>query len=633
MTRIEFNQLVQKVEEKYSGRPDSLRNKSLWMALGGFSYMALVFILALAALIGVITLVILYPKYATIKIAIAVGLVAIALLLSIGQGLVIRLGRPEGIQLVQEDCPKLFELINELREKVADAKFDRVLIDDQFNASVCQTPRLGILGWYQSDLTLGLPLMQSLDPEEFRAVLAHEFAHLSNKDGTSGTWLYRVRRSWSQIIDAIGDREHKGSWALIPFIDWFWPRFNAHAFVLSRLQEYRADAASADFTSKEVAGRTLQRVKLRGAWLSSDFWPQLYGRIKDESIAPTDVYSKLREESIRPIPAGKQAQWLKEAFLRPTSNADTHPSLTHRMQALEALPPEVMDGNLPAPLPEVEQSAASFYLKDKENELTQQLDKDWTENMTQSWLNRHMQIQEVRKELGSEDEVKDAETAWDWAVAINEIEGAGPARQWIDKTLEFDPNHFGARYLKASSMLEQDNEAGIQIVEDLMKESVMFSEQALGFLEHYYTRTGQVDKLNEIAHRADEHDRFKAAVDLERQKIEVKDNFVSCGLSQEEIQKLIPLFEKEDDLFQVYLVRKETELLQDVPMFVLCLVVKPPAMSFRKEEAGLEIANRLYQEIELDGTKHLFIHEKEMKKVGKKIMQVPEALIYERMKK
>ena len=158
----------------------------------------------------------------------------------------------------------------------------------------------------------------------------------------------------------------------------------------------------------------------------------------------------------------------------------------------------------------------------------------------------------------------------------------------------------------------------------------MFSEQALGLLDHYYTRTGQVDKLNEIAHRADEHDRFKAAVDLERKKLEVKDNFIASGLALETLQKFIPLFEKEVDLFQVYLVRKETELLKDVPMFVLCLVIKPPTLSLRKEDAGLEIAQRLYQEIELEGTKHLFIHEKEMKKVGKKIMQVPDALVYER---
>ena len=55
-----------------------------------------------------------------------------------------------------------------------------------FNAGVREVPRLGLLGWPRTYLEIGLPLSMAVAQEEIRAILAHEFAHLSARHGRSG---------------------------------------------------------------------------------------------------------------------------------------------------------------------------------------------------------------------------------------------------------------------------------------------------------------------------------------------------------------------------------------------------------------------------------------------------------------
>lgn len=71
---------------------------------------------------------------------------------------------------------------------------DDIRLTLRFNAGVREVPRLGLLGWPQSELEIGVPLTLALAPDEFRAVLAHELARLSSGHGLSGNRIYRLHR-------------------------------------------------------------------------------------------------------------------------------------------------------------------------------------------------------------------------------------------------------------------------------------------------------------------------------------------------------------------------------------------------------------------------------------------------------
>ena len=53
-------------------------------------------------------------------------------------------------------------------------------------------------------LALGLPLLQILTIKQFRAVLAHEFAHYYAGDTRLGPWVYDARRSLIRVYENLG---------------------------------------------------------------------------------------------------------------------------------------------------------------------------------------------------------------------------------------------------------------------------------------------------------------------------------------------------------------------------------------------------------------------------------------------
>src|SRR6185503_13477577 len=110
---------------------------------------------------------------------------------------------PDGKELSEDNAQPLLALISELREALNGPSVHHVLLSDEFNAGIVQIPRFGMFGWLQNYLIVGLPLLQALSPQEFRAVLAHEFGHLSGRHGKFSGWIYRQRESWIQILTRV----------------------------------------------------------------------------------------------------------------------------------------------------------------------------------------------------------------------------------------------------------------------------------------------------------------------------------------------------------------------------------------------------------------------------------------------
>src|SRR5206468_7453099 len=173
--------------------------------------------------------------------------------------------------LVRANAPQVFALVDDLCRELQTPRFHDIVLTDDFNAAVSQQPRLGPFGWYRNYLLLGLPLMQTLSPEEFRAALAHELGHLSRQHGRFGSWIYRIRVMWLRL----GAQPQGGHGGLAT--QWFltrWaPYFNAYTLVLARRQEYDADQFAAQLAGKNVLARGLARMEVMGSYLQQRWWP------------------------------------------------------------------------------------------------------------------------------------------------------------------------------------------------------------------------------------------------------------------------------------------------------------------------------------------------------------------------
>lgn len=580
MTRLEYDLLVERLEGRYLNRGQALtRSAVAWAALG---YCVLVVGLAgsfgLAA--GCAWAIYQAPNAITIKLGFVLGLSGLVIGYSILRCAWVRLSPPEGDALHRHEVPQLFEMIDTTADKAGGIHFNRVLITDDLNAYVVQVPLLGIFGWYRNYLCLGLPLLDALSPEEFHAVLAHEFAHLSRSHGRTGNWLYRIRRSWENVATSLAEQ---GGMLVRPFhafFDWFWPRFNARAFVLSRANEYEADAFSAATTSPATAARALQRIAVESHRLQEDFWGNLDIRSAREKEPPAAVFHEISSILRTRVEPANCLRWLNQQLAMNTDTSDTHPALRDRMSALGITPK-------PAPLEPILESAADALLGRSFAAATRdRLSRRWLDVHGTSWVENHVQCQKHReklKELEASPPTRDS--LWEMLRLHCVLDGIPAMRGDLETWISTHPDHGIARYLLGSHLLSINDPAGIAHLEHAAEASPGNTLECLGEMAGFHDRNGNADAIRELKQRADQYDSRMQSAMVERNRILPNDVFEPHGLSPEEIASNLEILKRHSEIREAWLVKKQTREFSRWPHFVLVVRLKFPALKFASDTA------------------------------------------------
>lgn len=403
MTHEEYLEMVRRLEEYADREPRKYAMRVGLLAALGYAY--LLFVLAAVAALIYLLFWLTFLSGSFNFVAVNFGWVLLMLAWVVLRALWVRMPAPVGIRLTRAQAPRLFELADELAALLEAPRVHVLQIDGEYNASLAQVPRLGPFGWQRNYLTLGLPLMQALTPEQFRAVLAHELGHLSGNHGRFGSWVYRVRQTWVQLLVRLEREERRGAFAFTKFVNWFAPYFNAYSFVLARRHEYEADKAAARIAGAREAARALAAVDVKGTYLSEKYWPEIFGRA-DEQLEPTPGAFTGMWPVLRSGPAaGDARQFLRRALLEETGYKDTHPALAQRLSALGLGPEEAESlAEEVAAAGEGIETAAEYYLGELRGELSRRLDEEWVAKTTPLWRERHERATKSRRRLAELEE-------------------------------------------------------------------------------------------------------------------------------------------------------------------------------------------------------------------------------------
>lgn len=339
MDQQQYTRLVRRLEVDSTINPAGFRAKVL--LIGASAYLALA-----CAVIGLGALLWLacndvgehHGALATVRLALC-ALFLLPLLAILLSMFFMRLSPPEGRRLTRHESPKLFRTLDRLRTKLGGPAIDVVLLDDDFNASICQLPRFGLFGRHINYLVLGLPYMLGVPPREMLATVAHEYGHLCGGHGKFGTWVYRQRRTFgalhAQVSDSRGNLLHR---ALAGALDRFMPYYNAYTFVLSRQNEFEADRVATTVLGAPVNASGLVRDALLGRWVHDVFWPRLY-RQADRAPAPSFMpFKSMRTAFIAAYDEWAAPDRLTAAWRRKSGLDDTHPALRERVEATGQTP-------------------------------------------------------------------------------------------------------------------------------------------------------------------------------------------------------------------------------------------------------------------------------------------------------
>lgn len=468
MTREEYLEMVGRLEEFAGREPKKYALRVGLLAALGYAYVLGVLAIVAALLYLLFWLTFLGGRFNVA--AIKFGWVLLMLAWVVLRALWVRMPAPVGIGLTRAQAPRLFELTDELASKLEAPRVHVLQIDGEYNASLAQVPRLGPFGWQRNHLTLGLPLMQALTPEQFRAVLAHELGHLSGNHGRFGSWVYRVRQTWVQLLVRLEREERWGAFAFTKFVNWFAPYFNAYSFVLARRHEYDADGAAARVAGARGAARALAAVEVKGAYLSEKYWPEIMRRA-DQQREPTPGAFAGMWPVLREGPAAPDArQFLRRSLMEETGYEDTHPALAQRLGALGLGPEEAESlAEEIAAAGEGVETAAEHYLGGLRGELSRRLDEEWVAKTAPRWRELYEHATKSRRKLALlEEKAKTQELngkeAWALAELTAEFKGADAA---VPLLREFAERNGGkvaaapAHSLLGQILLAKEDESGV----------------------------------------------------------------------------------------------------------------------------------------------------------------------------
>jgi Zn-dependent protease with chaperone function len=394
----QFDSLVTRLKTEAQRNPAGYRRKVFLLALFGYAFP-----------IAILTALLLLTLWATpmlIAVKSAVGVKALAALvlccLAIGwmilSSMHIYFPPIEGNLLTQWKTPKLFQAVEGVRTKLNGPPIHQILLTGEYQAAVTQRPRLGMFGNNENILILGLPLMHAFSLEEFTAVLAHEFGHLSGEQSRMHAWVYRTRRFWMNMLRNFDENDPAWSqenprWfasALKRFVVWYAPLFNAYSFVLAREHEYEADRCAARLYGAKVMARALTTTEAKASFLEERFWPAILRRADEQPKPDAAPFSSMGQALADGFSTQEAATWVQRGLRRRTAATDTHLSLADRLRALRQ-PPGLAT--------ETKGSAAQHLLGDQLPSLAAALDKEWRSRIHKAWVERHRYAQEGKAML------------------------------------------------------------------------------------------------------------------------------------------------------------------------------------------------------------------------------------------
>jgi heat shock protein HtpX len=235
---------------------------------------------------------------------------------------------PPGPLLEPSSYPELFSLIRDIAARSKQDMPAEVYLVPDMNAFV--TERGGLMGMGRRRvLGVGLALMQTLDVEELRAVLAHEFGHYHGGDTRIGPWIHKTRAAIGRALDALGT-----SFLRKPF-EWYGMLFMRITQSVSRRQEFAADQLGAALAGKQAMASGLKKVHAIGP-LSDAYWNQEVLPAVNRGFRPA-LASGFVEFLQAPRIADAGPKILEEVLQSAaTDTYDSHPCLRDRLEALGA---------------------------------------------------------------------------------------------------------------------------------------------------------------------------------------------------------------------------------------------------------------------------------------------------------
>ncbi len=615
MTEQGFTELVQRLTERAQRQPQRFRLEVFALAAVGYLYVLLLVLGAL--LVSAVLVVICFVQPILLVKLLKIIWLPIWFAWSVLKSIWVRFDPPQGRPLSKAEAPALFAEIDRIRAAIPGPKPHQVLVTDDYNAAVAEHARLGALGWWRNYLILGLPMMSAMSPDQFRAVLAHEFGHFGAGDSRMTGRIYRMRVLWGRLQQQFSER---GGFFFKRFFAWFGPKFNAYSFVLARAQEYAADAASARLVGADPAAQALVIAQIGHDYQESQVWKPVWQRVPHDPEPTARPFAQLLEGGHRYGDWNDAEARLQRAMQHRTNWSDTHPALNDRLAAL---------GKTAAVPPAAGQSAAAVFLGPTAEVLAKEFDDRWRAGVAQPWRERHEQRQQERRELITLDEKAASDTgldtgeSWRQAVLTETVHDSATALPRFQAFAEAHPEIAEARYAIGQILLRQGDERGIAIIDKVMQQDPNAIKPGAVLIHEFLMERGRAAEAKPYIDAWQARDELEQRAAAERAEFSPKDHYLSPDIDDAQRTRLREACAGLGWLAKVWLVRKQVDVFPEQPAYLL---LAKPRWYKRIKRAQAEA--ELRQALDLADTLTVALHSGDLKSLFKRATKAAGSEIY-----
>lgn len=276
---------------------------------------------------------------------------------------------PTGLDVTEEKFPHLLKLIKELQDEFGKPKIDRIIIRDKFEIRVIKTPRSTMPFLNTRTLIIGLPVLQTMSPLYFRALLARRIGQLSTKHTPITTRLYFLNDIWRQFKESCKQSKNKFTYALSYFFQLYSPLYQSILMPLLQQEELEADSYGMDLVNHKDMNECLVYEEVVTQFLKNKFWPKIYHMAKRSKTPEFMPYSQITKVIKAGVTDDEISETIQAALKVDINNPSPMPSLEKRLNHLghaKPLPPKRLS-----------KTAADYYLGSSLGKIIQLFDKRW----------------------------------------------------------------------------------------------------------------------------------------------------------------------------------------------------------------------------------------------------------------
>ena len=578
MKSQKYYELVRRYEQEAKQHPIRFQRRTSRYIRIGYAYIGFILLLMFVLTAIACALVYFKPQLITILGLLFVGFFTWNLVAT----LLAKIPPIAGIRLKRDQLPILFGEMDTLREQMDVSDFDEVILIDEMNASAGEHRSRGLVGKKTRALSLGMPLLEAMNVDEFRIILGHEIAHLARGHSNLHARVWHLRNFWLKIFSE-GEASFWWRW----FARFYSDRFEAMAAVISREFEFEADRIASEAGNKRDNISAHIKMELLNSVYDIQQNEWINAQIFEDPKIPTNVISTYCQRLKQPIDPGEAKKHLRRILAVETSIYLTHPSCRDRI-AMDGFPvdrplTEMVETALTyinQPEGVDHQLASHYFLGAHRDGLLRELDDQYATQSKQMWEYRTEFISHAKEELKAvEKRIAEAEATGrnpeeeDLEIRANifyEIMDQKSTNESYEKVLEHYPENASALFVTGQYAYQR--EFDLEKAEDRFVQAVESDPRLEYDVSSYMVAVCRELEKPAEADRWQQHS-FGALDALndsynERAMVKLKDKFIPAELTEEQIDKIVTQIAHIKNIGKVWVACKKLNVYTEKPLYV-----------------------------------------------------------------